>query len=117
LVGSVKLLGNLRIINKSVARFAALQLNTRPKRRLVARSWLALRAIPESPSDLADILNAFNIPLHIIAGHHDRVVPLHRMTRLSDAVSHAQITILKTGHNQLPKATIEMLVAEQNTHV
>jgi pimeloyl-ACP methyl ester carboxylesterase len=110
---SLGLLAKIGLVNKSIARFARLQLDTRAKRRLVARSWLALRELPPTPDLLAEVLNEYNIPFRVVAGAHDRVVPLSRMTVLADYVPHSQINVLEVGHNHLPKAAVALLVKEE----
>lgn len=112
-LGTLNLLARLGLLNKSVARFAGSQLGSKAQRRLVARSWMALRALPGSRSEVADVLNRSAIPLRVFAGKHDRVVPLSRMEALADEVEDSRTEVLPVGHQHLPLAAIRRLVEEE----
>ncbi len=111
-LSTLKLLARIGLLNKSLARFATGQLQTRAQRRLVARSWLALRHLPGSLTALAEVLNRHTIPLLIVAGKHDKTVPMARMLPLARLVPHAGVQVLPVGHNRLPEATIGLLLKE-----
>lgn len=112
-LGTLGFLARLGLLNKSVARFAGSQLGTKTQRRLVARSWMALRALPGSRADVVEVLNRNAIPLRVFAGTHDRVVPLSRMEDLAEAVEQSRTDLLPVGHQHLPLAAIRRLVQEE----
>ncbi len=96
-----RFLQSIGIIDKYLLRFVTLQMDTEEKRKRVYFTWIYFRHLKFEMKSIADLLNERNIPLKIIVGRYDKVIPVRDMQRLLKHVPHGQLQIVETGHNQL----------------
>ncbi len=82
-------------------RFAMRQMDTVEKRERIYRSWTAFRKLSFSPSCIAKVLNAHNIPLTVIVGKNDVVIPPRTVNKLLQRVPNHTLHTLLAGHNRL----------------
>ena len=64
-----------------------------------AKSTRYVRSYPTQLPLLQDLLPAVTVPVHIIEGLHDPLVPPSNGCYLADRLPDSQLTILDTGHS------------------
>jgi pimeloyl-ACP methyl ester carboxylesterase len=100
---TVKVLRFLHLANNGMLRFAESQMDTEAKRRRVYFSWVYFRHLKFSMRKIADLVNRFQIPVTVIAGKYDKVIPARNMEPLLKHLVQKQFIILDAGHNDLIK--------------
>ena len=97
----LKLLTKFKLLDKSSARFASVQMNSRDKRRRVYYTWTVLKGITPNIDAVTAALNAKSIFTEIFVGEYDRIIPISFVKSFSDRLVNKKFVILKSGHNNL----------------
>lgn len=109
---TVRILRSLGIVNKGILRFAESQMDSEEKRRRVYLSWVYFRHLKFDMKKIADILNRHGIPLVMIVGKFDKVIPAENMDRLMKRLDQKRLEVIDTGHNNLIKNAVGFLSNE-----
>lgn len=104
----------LKLVDKSLLKFAHGQMNTRKKRYKVYFSWVVTRHLIFDMKEIAQIINNHNIPLHFYLGRYDRIITLANMSVLLKYLNEKNVHILETGHNNLIEHTARYLKKHEN---
>jgi len=94
----VNTLHELRLMNKSLLKFAEHQMNTVEKRRKVYFSWVVFRHLKFNRTKLLRLLNEKSIPVTIVIGQHDRVITTASVTGFVKKIRNGKFKIINTGH-------------------
>jgi pimeloyl-ACP methyl ester carboxylesterase len=106
----VDLLRFFRLLHPKIQRFVHVQLETKSKRQLVYDAWLIHRQLFPRLPILARKIEDHHIPLELIFGTYDRVIPSVDGRRLlKHFKKERQATLLKLGHRLLHSTTVEHL--------
>jgi pimeloyl-ACP methyl ester carboxylesterase len=97
------------LVNKGIVRFAESQMDTEEKRRRVYYSWVYFRHLKFDIPSIATILNQQHIPVLMLVGKYDKVIPIKNMEGLLQRLHQKQIEVLDAGHNDLINASVEFL--------
>ena len=97
------------LVNKGLVRFAESQMDTEEKRRRVYYSWVYFRHLKFDIPSVAGKLNQHRIPLLMLIGAYDRVIPAKNMEGLLQRLQQKKVEIIEAGHNDLVKAAAELL--------
>ena len=97
------------LVNKGLLRFAESQMDTEEKRRRVYYSWVYFRHLKFDIPSVAAILNHHLIPLLMLVGQFDKVIPAKNMEGLLKRLHLKQFEIIDAGHNELVKAAVELI--------
>lgn len=98
----------LKILDKTVARFALSQMDTTEKRRRVYYSWIVFRHLKFDMKIIAYLINAGNIKITMIVGQYDKVITLKNTQKLLDKLKNYHLEILKTGHNGMMDESLSL---------
>jgi pimeloyl-ACP methyl ester carboxylesterase len=91
-------LGQRRVVDTNLVRFAQWQLESREKRLRVYRSWVGFRLLVFNLKDLARNLNEHQIPVTFFLGKYDRVIPHAGLQQFIGSLQRAQTALLEAGH-------------------
>lgn len=91
-------LGQRRVVDTNLVRFAQWQLDSREKRLRVYRSWVGFRLLVFNLKDLARNLNEHQVPVTFFLGKYDRVIPHAGLQGFISSLQRAQTVLLDTGH-------------------
>ncbi len=108
----VKFLRMLRLVNKGLLRFAESQMDTEEKRRRVYYSWVYFRHLKFDLDKIAAMLNKNQIPVLMVVGKFDKVIPAKNMARLLKRIHHKQFEVIESGHNDLVGNAVRYLTPE-----
>jgi len=97
------------LVNKGLLRFAESQMDTEEKRRRVYYSWVYFRHLKFGNPSIAAILNHHRIPLLMLVGKFDKVIPAKNMEGLLNRLHQKQVEIIEAGHNDLVKAAVKFI--------
>jgi pimeloyl-ACP methyl ester carboxylesterase len=97
------------LVNKGLVRFAESQMDTEEKRRRVYYSWVYFRHLKFDIPSIAAILNQHRIPLLMLVGKYDKVIPAKNMNTLLHRLHQKQLEIIEAGHNDLVKAAVKFI--------
>ncbi|MGV3559660.1 alpha/beta hydrolase [Larkinella arboricola] len=100
---------SLRLINRSVLRFAETTLATTEQRELVYNAWIGFRHLRFNLQKLSGIFNQRFMRIRFFAGHFDQVLPVSLLTPLTRRLQSYELTVLKTGHNRLIEKVARLL--------
>jgi len=100
----------LGLVNKGLLRFAESQMDTEEKRRRVYYSWVYLRHLKFDIPFIAAIMNLHRIPMLMLVGEYDKVIPAKNMEGLLQRLHQKQVEILDAGHNDLIKAAAKFIL-------
>ena len=96
-----KTLHRFGIIDKSILRFAEYQMNTTEKRERVYYSWVVFRKLRFDIASLATLANQHAIPVTIIVGKYDKVIPPASMN--TSGTCPAYLSVKKLSRQYLKK--------------
>ena len=105
----VRALNKVGLMNKGMLRFAESQMDTEEKRRRVYYSWVYFRHLKFNVSEIAALLNHHRIPLLLIVGKYDKVIPAKNMNRLVRQLDQKQFEIIEAGHNDVIENSIPFM--------
>jgi pimeloyl-ACP methyl ester carboxylesterase len=94
-------LQSIRLVDKSLVKFAGSQLRTREQRLRVYYSWLIFKELHFEMRKIGEILNNRQIPLLMYLGKYDRMMRENNMQILLSKVKNHKLYILDCGHNTL----------------
>ena len=97
----LRVLTKFQLLDKSSARFASIQMNSREKRRRVYYTWTVLKGITPNIDSVIVALNTHSIPTELFVGEYDRIIPISIVRSFSDRLVHKKFVVLKSGHNNL----------------
>lgn len=86
---------------RKLFRFAGHQMGTEEKRSRIYRSWTTFRKLAFTTQQLAGTLRQHAIPLVVITGLYDTVVPTHTVKKLLTMVPLHTLHTLPADHNRL----------------
>ena len=90
-----------RLVDKGLVRFAHWQMESRPKRLRVYRSWVGFRPLAFDIRRIVELLNRHEIPLELFVGQFDRVIEAKRLEIFAKALRQSRMHVLPTGHTFL----------------
>lgn len=105
----LKTLRKIRLLDKSVVKFAKHQMNTRKKRRRVYYSWVVFRHLSFSMKKIGQLVREQHIPLTLFIGSYDRIITEKNMEGLLQEVPEHHLIVLPKGHNTLIADSAEYL--------
>lgn len=97
----VQFLAIFRIVDKSVLRFASLQMNSREKRRRVYYTWTVYKGLRPNLDKLIQQFNHRSVLCHVFVGRYDRIVQLKQIQFFTSRLNRIKLAILNAGHNNL----------------
>ena len=101
LFGLMKLLLNLRVLEKGLIKFARNKMDSEIKRKRVYNSWVVFRHLSFNMENIADLINHHDIPVKMILGRYDKIITLDNMQDLLEKLNDYELIMLETGHNLL----------------
>lgn len=107
-------LRTLHLLNDKLHRFVYVQLESEVKRQLVYDAWLAHRKLFPDLRHVAGNIQQYNVPLLLIFGEHDAVIPPRlagNLTRHFDVKPLVHLPL--AGHRLLNRETAELLAKVQ----
>jgi len=107
-------LRRLHLLDDKLHRFVHVQLESEKKRQLVYDAWLAHRKLFPDLRSVAGNMKKFSVPLLLIFGAHDAIIPPRLATKLTrhfDVMP--QVHLPQAGHRLLNRETILLLAREQ----
>lgn len=112
-------LGNrLGIVNDSIMKFVERYVNDPGMRELVYRVWTTLRRFSISPAKAKHLLRERGIPLVMIFGRYDRIIPPSLgLAFIRGWESGARLEILDTGHLLLHAKALPFVAEALNRHI
>jgi pimeloyl-ACP methyl ester carboxylesterase len=97
----VKILSFLKIVDKSILRFASIQMNSREKRRRVYYTWTVYKGLKPHLARLISDLNLYDVKTEAYVGKYDRIIRSDQVKHFIDQLDHALFYVLDSGHNNL----------------
>ncbi len=95
------ILTKIRLLHRTVIRFAEVSLATPAQRHQVYLSWTLFRLISPDLSVLATQLNRESVRVRFFTGYFDQIVPSRYIDPLTQQLHAYEQTVLKAGHNRL----------------
>lgn len=100
---------SLRLADKKVLRFAENQMDTENKRARVYNTWVIFRHLQFNMRDISEMINRLGIPVIVITGRYDRIVPPHRIRGPLNRLKNMNFQVVDSGHNDLITMAIPFL--------
>jgi pimeloyl-ACP methyl ester carboxylesterase len=98
LLNLIDALGQRRLVDSGLVRFAQWQLDSREKRLRVYRSWTGFRQLTFDTRQLAERLNRRPTPVTFFLGKYDRVIPHAGLRAFIASLTNAHTVLLEAGH-------------------
>jgi hypothetical protein len=76
-------------------------MNTRPKRLNVYYAWTAFKELSFSPSQIAALLNRYQVPLLVYLGKRDRLVAPKHVNLILKLTKKSRLHLLDASHTNL----------------
>jgi hypothetical protein len=105
-------LGEYKLADRGLIRFADYQMNTETKRKRVYYSWVVFRHLTFDLKKIAKLINENNIQLTMIVGKYDKVIRPENMHRLLKHVRHYKLEVLESGHTGLILESLYLLMED-----
>jgi pimeloyl-ACP methyl ester carboxylesterase len=100
----VNTLNRLRLLDKSIHRFANTQMITREQRRRVYYSWIVFKDLKFDTRKLAKVINDNGIELELFLGIYDKIIRLKNIKPFLNNLRHYRVEVLTAGHTNLIQA-------------
>jgi pimeloyl-ACP methyl ester carboxylesterase len=100
-----------RLIDKKLLRFAQRQMDSQPKRHQVYDAWVNFRHLKSDVGRLTKLVHDYPIRLTLVAGSHDRLVPIKLVEKLKHSLPAAQLQVFDTNHNDLIRLSSQSVLA------
>ncbi|WP_255518174.1 alpha/beta hydrolase [Fulvivirga sp. M361] len=100
----------MRIIDRSLFRFASHYMSTEERRQQVYHVWTVFRHLNVSKADITLHLNDNNVMLSIFLGAYDKVIVKRNITSLLKRIRLHHLEIICCKHGQLLEKATELLV-------
>lgn len=98
-----------RLVDKRVLRFAENQMDSALRRERVFNTWVTFRHLKFDMRRIAEIVNKSGIPVTIIAGKYDRIIPPHKLRLPLNRLKNMDFHVVDSGHNDLIPGAIPFL--------
>ncbi len=98
LFAGIRLFRRLGIISPWLHKFTTNHLNTKEKRQCLYDTWVAMADFQIDIPYLKQLINKHAIPVLLIFGERDEVIPPAVATIFAQGVDHATIHIIRRGH-------------------
>lgn len=108
----VKFLMFLKLVDKSVLRFASIQMNSRDKRRRVYYTWTVYKGIMPNLDKLVKQLNERKTKVEVFIGKYDRIIKSEHVKPLVDKMPNALLKFMNSGHNNLVEEVSKHILKE-----
>lgn len=99
--GGMSWLMRLRLMNKSIFKFAHSYLDDATERWLLYQRWTVMRAFRPSQSQLVQALGKTDAKLKLVFGAYDRIIVPQRADALKRQSSQVSVKIIRAGHQLL----------------
>lgn len=96
-----RVLVKMRLLHRTVLRFAEISLATPEQRQQVYLSWTRFYPVAVDVPVLAALLNRSPVRVRFFTGYFDQIVPGRYILPLTSRLHSYELTVLKTGHNRL----------------
>ncbi|MCV9385617.1 alpha/beta fold hydrolase [Reichenbachiella ulvae] len=104
-------LSSIKVMNKSVIKFATTQLQKKEQRLLVYQTWVAFKHFRVPQAELIELLNDSTCQSLIIFGKKDRIIDPKAHTAFLSGLTHSEVHVLDHGHNKLLEYADEVIVS------
>jgi len=102
----------LRMVNPSVYKFTLHYIDDAEARRLLYTRWTVMSGFNPRPGPVSDIVRRRRIPVHLLYGRFDRIIPSQRgQTFQRRCAPYCQLTVLPAGHQLLHSKFMEIIVS------
>lgn len=108
----VKFLMMMKLVDKSVLRFASIQMNSRDKRRRVYYTWTVFKGIAPNLEKLVTQLNKRQVKVEVFIGKYDRIIKAEHVKPLVDKMPSAILKFMNSGHNNLIEEVSQHILKE-----
>ncbi len=97
----IKVSGWLRLIKKSIEKFALAHIDNASERQLLYNRWSAMRAYKPSLDLLRSIIRQYKIPVKLLFGQHDRIITIRQGLAFKKNEPLISVKEINCGHNLL----------------
>jgi len=105
----VNVMHRYKVVDKGILKFANTQMRTVKQRRRVFYTWTVFKPLKFNMKRVAHLLNAYEIPVQMFLGKHDKIMTEENMRRLLNRLEKYELVILNTGHNDLIEETAKAM--------
>jgi pimeloyl-ACP methyl ester carboxylesterase len=103
-LNKITVIEKLKLINKSKYKFAVQQIKTNDARVFLRNAWNATNQLIPDLQIVKQIISTQQIPIHIIMGAFDKIIPLKHALEFKKNATNIQLHIIQKGH-ALPEDT------------
>lgn len=89
------------LLDKSISKFAASQMNSVKKRRRVYYSWVIFKDLKSDMKHISQLINDNDISVTMFLGSYDKIITKEGMNKLLGKLKEHNTHILECGHNNL----------------
>ncbi len=105
----------LGLAHPRMIKFAEREMEAVSKRKRVYNSWAYFRSLKVDVSRIIRLINTGNIPVHFYFGKYDKVINIHHVSSLLNALNDKEVHILNSGHSNLIQAVAGFMKKKGNT--
>lgn len=91
----------IRLLPGIKFRFIMQYIGTREARAKVRHIWMSLAKLIPNCRQVATLAGSKKIPIHILAGNRDTIIPLRHLRRFAARSSYISLHLFERGHNLL----------------
>lgn len=108
----IELLHRKKWLDSSRYKFLMHYLETPEARRFLGNVWPSLKLIIPEKKKVQDAIRRHHIPLHLVMGRYDRVIPLKLAEGLAAGADDIHLHVLEKGHRLLDEETVALAAAQ-----
>lgn len=97
----LNLVKSVGLLDKSISKFAASQMNSARKRRRVYYSWVIFKDLKSDMKYIGKLVNTHNIEVTMFLGSYDKIITEEGMNKLLHKLKDYDLHTLECGHNNL----------------
>ncbi|MDI9320342.1 MAG: alpha/beta hydrolase [Phycisphaerales bacterium] len=104
-------LHQIGIIDRYRYKFALQYIHSLSSRKLLYNIWMSTRALTPRLQHLKKVLATHHIPIHILMGQQDKIIPLKNAMRFKSHNDYIFVHVFERGHNLLAFEEVRGTVA------
>ncbi len=106
---------SLGLAHPGMIKFAEREMQAISKRKRVYNSWAYFRNLKVDLSRIIRLINTHSIPVHFYFGKYDKVINVHHLSSLLNALNDKEVHILNSGHSNLIQAVAAFIKGRGKT--
>ncbi len=107
----INVLRKTGVVSKPLHRFVETTLKTTEQRKRVYQTWTYFHPLQISPKAITTHFNRYDIPIHVILGDRDKIIPPKKILSKIKNIRKLKSTIIKAKHHHMITESMPYIIS------